>query len=82
MTDIKAIEDYLCNLCDSVFNDSITCDKLYNPEQRINRAAYVDNTPATIADQNDVTIAMQRLSKIEKHAPSASRIFRKCEKIS
>ena len=56
MSDIKAIEDYLCNLCDSVFNDSITCDKLYNPEQRSNRAAYVDNTTATIADQNDVTV--------------------------
>ena len=61
MIDIKTIEDYLCNLCDSVFNDSITCDKSYSPEKRVNRAAYVDSANPNLADQNAVTICRAKV---------------------
>lgn len=61
MTTLLLIEDYLCNLCDTVFNDGITCDKIYNPEQRVNRAAYVDNATASGADQNAITICRAKI---------------------
>lgn len=51
MDNIKYVEDYLCNLCDAVFNDGISCDKVFNPEQLVNRSAYVTDIQSQDTDQ-------------------------------
>jgi hypothetical protein len=51
---IYDIENYLCDLCDSVFNDGIICDKVYNIEQPSNRAVSVISVNALSGDQNSV----------------------------
>ena len=48
---VEVVEDYLCELCDEVFNDGIVCDKVFNPEERVNRAASVLQVYAPSADQ-------------------------------
>lgn len=52
---VDIIEDYLCDKCDEIFaSDGIICDKVFNPEEPINRAAFITQVPADITDQNGV----------------------------
>lgn len=55
MNVIESIEDYLCDKCDELFSgDDIVCDKVYNPEQPVNRAAFVTQVLTERADQSGV----------------------------
>ena len=52
---IDLIENYLCDKCDALFSeDGIVCDKVYNPEQTDNRAAFVTQVLTPLTDQNGV----------------------------
>lgn len=52
---VDVIEDYLCDKCDEIFaSDGIICDKVFNPEEPINRAAFITQISADITDQNSV----------------------------
>lgn len=53
---IKIIEDYLCDLCDSSFNDGIVCDKVFNPEEPANRAAFITQQGNSSTDQDGIRI--------------------------
>lgn len=48
----ETLENFLCDLSDSVFNDGIVCDKIYNPEQEVNRAAFITATQTPEGDQD------------------------------
>ena len=48
---VKIIEDYLCDLCDASFNDGIVCDKVFNPEEPANRAAFIIQQGNSETDQ-------------------------------
>lgn len=52
--DIKIIEDYLCDLCDIAFNDGIVCDKVFNPEEPVNRAAFITKQGNSETDQDGI----------------------------
>lgn len=52
MNYVKIVEDYLCELCDDVFNDGIVCDKVFNPEDAVNRSAAVIQQINTHTDQD------------------------------
>lgn len=54
MNVVELIEDYLCDKCDELFADEIVCDKLYNPEVAVNRAAFVTSVRDTVTDQDSV----------------------------
>lgn len=54
MTYIKLIEDYLCDLCDLTFNDGIVCDKVFNPEEPVNRAAFITQQGNSETDQDGI----------------------------
>ena len=54
MNYIKIIEDYLCDLCDLVFNDGIVCDKVFNPEEPVNRAAFITQQGNYETDQDGI----------------------------
>lgn len=52
---IDIIENYLCDKCDEMFaSDGIPCDKVYNPDQIDNRAAFITQMLTPITDQNGV----------------------------
>ena len=51
---VKTIEDYLCDLCDLVFNDGIVCDKVFNPEEPANRAAFITQQGNSETDQDGI----------------------------
>lgn len=61
MVTIETIENFLCDLSDSVFNDGIICDKIYNPEQRENRSAFVNQVLSMESDQNGITKCVAQL---------------------
>ena len=50
-SNIKLIEDYICDLCDEIFADGIVCDKIYNPEQLVNRSACITDIQSQETDQ-------------------------------
>jgi hypothetical protein len=54
MNYIKIIEDYLCDLCDLAFNDGIVCDKVFNPEEPVNRAAFITQQGNSETDQDGI----------------------------
>lgn len=69
MVTIETIENFLCDLSDSVFNDGIICDKIYNPEQKENRAAFINQVLAFESDQNGITkCTAQMLENREKRS--------------
>lgn len=77
---ISSIEDYLCDLCDSVFSDGIVCDKVYNPEQQENRAAFVTQALPSPDDQNGIgTYTAQILQNRTKRSECIqdAELFRK-----
>lgn len=52
---VNIIEDYLCDKCDEIFaSDSIVCDKVFNPEEPENRAAFIAQVLPTRSDQNAI----------------------------
>jgi ATP-dependent protease ClpP protease subunit len=52
---IELIENYLCDQCDALFEgDGLVCDKVYNPEQTANRAAFVTQVLTPSTDQSGV----------------------------
>lgn len=52
---VDVIEDYMCDKCDEIFaSDGIICDKVFNPEEPINRAAFITQVLTDISDQNGV----------------------------
>lgn len=55
MNIIEAVENFLCDTCDTIFNDGILCDKIYNAEQPVNRAAFVLQALPPETDQHGVT---------------------------
>ena len=65
-SDVKLIEDYICNLCDEVFNDGIVCDKLYNPEQLVNRSACITDIHTQDTDQYAVIECNVNISENRK----------------
>lgn len=54
MNYIKIIEDYLCDLCDISFTDGIVCDKVFNPEEPVNRAAFITQQGNSETDQDGI----------------------------
>lgn len=69
MVTIETIENFLCDLSDSVFSDGIVCDKIYNPEQRENRSAFVNQVLPMQSDQNGITrCTAQLLENREKRS--------------
>lgn len=67
---IKSVEDYLCETCDALFNDGIVCDKVYNPEERMNRAANVIQVRYGDDDQSGAIVRME------------ARVIENCDKRS
>lgn len=55
---VEIVEDYLCDLCDTLFNDGIICDKIFNPEEKVNRAANVVQIYGAASDQGDAIYRM------------------------
>jgi hypothetical protein len=54
---IDTIEDYLCDKCDELFAaDGLVCDKVFNPEQQANRAAFVNQVLTPLSDQSGVGV--------------------------
>ena len=52
---VELIEDYLCDKCDKIFTgDSIVCDKVYNPEEIVNRASFITSVLSATTDQNGI----------------------------
>ena len=52
---VHIIEDYLCDKCDEVFaSDGIVCDKVFNPEEPVNRAAFITKVLSAQSDQNGI----------------------------
>lgn len=75
---ISEIENYLCDLCDTIFNDGIVCDKAYNIEQRVNRAANVLGVYRAAGDQG----AVHRVSaKITENRETRSQCVTDVDKI-
>lgn len=68
-SNVKLIEDYLCDLCDTVFNDGIVCDKVYNPEQPVNRSAYVTDIQSQESDQHGLIKCNARIVENRKSRP-------------
>lgn len=68
-SNVKLIEDYLCDLCDTVFNDGIVCDKMYNPEQLVNRSAYVTDIQSQESDQHGLVKCNARIVENRKSRP-------------
>lgn len=68
-SNVKLIEDYLCNLCDLVFNDGIICDKMYNPEQLVNRSAYITDIQSIDGDQHALVKCNARIAENRKNRP-------------
>lgn len=68
-SNVKLIEDYLCDLCDAVFNDGIVCDKMYNPEQLVNRSAYVTDIQSQESDQHGLVKCNARIVENRKGRP-------------
>lgn len=68
---VNIIEDYLCDKCDEIFaSDGIACDKVFNPEDPENRAAFITQVLAAQSDQNGVgdysaQILEQRIKRSE-----------------
>lgn len=54
MNYVEVIENYLCDVCDAVFNDGIVCDKIFNPESPVNRSAYVTQQTGYETDQDGI----------------------------
>lgn len=55
MNIIESVENFLCDTCDEAFKDGILCDKIYNAEQSVNRAAFVLQVLNPVTDQDGVT---------------------------
>ena len=52
---VNIIEDYLCDKCDELFtSDGIVCDKVFNPEEPENRAAFITQVLSAQSDQNGI----------------------------
>ena len=52
---VNIIEDYLCDKCDELFaSDGIVCDKVFNPEEAVNRAAFITQVLSASSDQSGV----------------------------
>lgn len=68
---VNIIEDYLCDKCDEIFvSDGVVCDKVFNPEEAVNRAAFITQVLSAQSDQNGVglysaQIIEQRIKRSE-----------------
>lgn len=65
-SNIKLIEDYICDLCDEIFADGIVCDKIYNPEQLVNRSACITDIQSQETDQYAVIKCNVNISENRK----------------
>ena len=75
MVTIETIENFLCDLSDTVFNDGIVCDKIYNPEQRETRSVFVNQVLSFGSDQNGIfRCTAQLLENREKRSQCVSDV--------
>jgi hypothetical protein len=83
MVTIETIENFLCDLSDSVFSDGIVCDKIYNQEQRENRAAFVNGVTPPQSDQYGIVkCTAQLLENREKRSQCVQDINKIREKFT
>lgn len=84
---IKIIEDYLCDLCDAAFGDGIICDKVFNPEEPVNRAVCITQQLESGTDQDGIRYYTAQILENRKTRSECindmdiiSNTFRKCGK--
>lgn len=66
MNYVEIIENYLCDVCDAVFDDGIVCDKIFNPEDSATRSAYVTQQLESLTDQDGIRIFSARIVENRK----------------